>query len=103
MEEENEYQEDISTEENEEGCNEICSVCKSGGSVFRCDECDNWLHESCAQSTILFLCKFCLTKKQLGERESESNDSLGREDSNSEADQRNKEYKQFIVLGQQVV
>ena len=103
MEEENEYQEEISTEENEEGCNEICSVCKSGGSVFRCDECDNWLHESCAQSTILFLCKFCLRKKQLGERESESNDSLGREDSNSEADQRNKEYKQFIVLGQQVV
>ena len=68
-EEEIEYQEDVSTEEHEEDCNKICSVWKSRGSLFICDECNNWLHESYTQSTVPFLYEFCLRKKRLRERE----------------------------------
>ena len=91
MEEENEHQEEISLEKEECNKNEICSVCNSRGSVFRCEECNNWLHESCTQSTTPFLCKCCLRKKRLRERESETDDLSGQEDSNIEVKQGNRD------------
>ena len=59
--------------------------------MYRCDECNNWLHETCAQSTRPFLYECCLRKKQLGERDNESNDLMGQEDSSSEDKQGNGE------------
>ena len=84
-EEENEYQEKISLEDKDG--NEKCSVCMTGGSVFSCKECNTSLHKICAQTTTPFLCKFCLRKKLLRERESKTDDMLDRDDSNSEVDQ----------------
>ena len=49
------------------------------------------LHGSCAQSTTPFLCKFCLRKKQIRERESKTDDFSDQDDSNSEAEEKNGE------------
>ena len=84
-EEENKYQEETSLEDKDS--NEKCSVCKSKGSIFRSEECNTPLHETCAQSTTLFICKFCLRKKLIRERESETDDMSDQEDSNSKAEQ----------------
>ena len=56
--EENWSQEEVSLEENEEECDEICSVCKDKSSVYRCDEFYNWLHETFTQSTHPFFCEY---------------------------------------------
>ena len=76
--------------ENKDG-NEKCSVCKSGESVFSCKECNTPLHEACAQPTTPFLCKFCLRKKRLRERERKTGDMSDQEDSNSKEDQDDRE------------
>ena len=52
-----------------------------GGSVFECNDCNIPLHESCAQSTISFLCNFCLRKKRLREHESETDATSDQEES----------------------
>ena len=90
-EEGNGLQEEVSLEGNEEDCEEICGICKSGGTVYRCEEYNNWLHAICAQSTDPFLYEYCLMKKQLRERDNESDDLTGQEDSNSEDEQGNGE------------
>ena len=55
-----------------------------GGSVFECKDCNTLLHEYCAQSTTPFLCNFCLRKKWLRENKSKTDDTLDREEGNSE-------------------
>ena len=72
LEEEDEYQEDSSQGESGVEGEPKCSVCNSRGSVFSCDDCSAPLYESCAQSTIPFLCQFCMRKKRLREGECKS-------------------------------
>ena len=77
LEEEDEYQEDSSEEESGAEGEPKCSICNSGGSVYICEDCRVTLHETYTQSTVPFLCQYCMRKKWLREGECELDVSSG--------------------------